>query len=176
MTENEAINELQANIDLPFGFTVSDEVSEMAIQALEEIQQYRAIIGLTADDLKTLEKDEIQTIGDALKIFSEWHKYRAIGTVEECEKAIDFELAKQDKSLAEVIDEYLEYRAIGAIEEFKTLKEHIQIIQEAYENTDGYKDGYAKAIDEFAEKIIIMMPGHRQDIEQIADKMKGAVQ
>lgn len=36
MTENEAINELQANIDLPFGFTVSDEASEMAIQALEK--------------------------------------------------------------------------------------------------------------------------------------------
>lgn len=35
MTENEAINELQANIDLPFGFTVSDEVSEIAIKALE---------------------------------------------------------------------------------------------------------------------------------------------
>lgn len=35
MTENEAINELQSNIDLPFGFTVSDEVSEIAIKALE---------------------------------------------------------------------------------------------------------------------------------------------
>lgn len=43
MTESEAINELQSNIDLPFGFTVSDEVSEIAIQALEEIQQYREI-------------------------------------------------------------------------------------------------------------------------------------
>ena len=43
MTENEAINELQTNIDLPFGFTVSDEVSKIAIKALEEIQQYRAI-------------------------------------------------------------------------------------------------------------------------------------
>ena len=36
MTENEAINELQANIDLPFGFTVSDEASKVAIQALEK--------------------------------------------------------------------------------------------------------------------------------------------
>ena len=30
-----------------------------------------------------------------------------------------------------------------------------------------------KAIDEFVEKMIIMMPGHRQDIEQIAEQMKG---
>lgn len=37
----------------------------------------------------------------------------------------------------------------------------------------GYKDGYADAIDEFAEKIIVMMPGHRQDIEQVAEQLKG---
>ena len=36
MSENEAINELQKNIDLPFGFTVSDEVSEIAIKAIEK--------------------------------------------------------------------------------------------------------------------------------------------
>lgn len=36
MTEQEAIIELQQNIDLPFGFTVSDEVSEIAIKALEK--------------------------------------------------------------------------------------------------------------------------------------------
>lgn len=58
MTENEAINELQANIDLPFGFTVSDEVSEMAIKALEEIQQYREIGTIEEfKDLKEKDKD-----------------------------------------------------------------------------------------------------------------------
>ena len=36
MTESEAIKELQDNIDLPFGFTVSDEASIMAINALEK--------------------------------------------------------------------------------------------------------------------------------------------
>lgn len=57
MTENEAINELQSNIDLPFGFTVSDEVSEIAIKALEEIKQYRAIG--TIEEFKALkEKNE----------------------------------------------------------------------------------------------------------------------
>lgn len=51
------------------------------------------------------------------------------------------------------IEEIQQYRAIGTIDEFKALKEHMQIIKEAYENTDGYKDGYAKAIDEFAERL-----------------------
>lgn len=43
MTENEAIEELKENIELPFGSSISDEASRMAIKALEEIQQYRAI-------------------------------------------------------------------------------------------------------------------------------------
>ena len=36
MTEIEAIKELQDNIDLPFGVTVSDEASRIAINALEK--------------------------------------------------------------------------------------------------------------------------------------------
>ena len=36
MTEIEAIKELQDNIDLPFGVSVSDEASRMAIKALEK--------------------------------------------------------------------------------------------------------------------------------------------
>ena len=36
MTESEAIKELQDNMDLPFGVTVSDEASRMAINALEK--------------------------------------------------------------------------------------------------------------------------------------------
>lgn len=36
MTESEAIKELRDNIDLPFGVTVSDEASRMAIKALEK--------------------------------------------------------------------------------------------------------------------------------------------
>ena len=36
MTDSEAIKELQDNIDLPFGVTVSDESSRMAIKALEK--------------------------------------------------------------------------------------------------------------------------------------------
>ena len=36
MTESEAIKEFQDNIDLPYGVTVSDEASRMAINALEK--------------------------------------------------------------------------------------------------------------------------------------------
>jgi hypothetical protein len=43
MKENEAIREFQQNIDMPFGSNISREASELAIQALEEVQQYRAI-------------------------------------------------------------------------------------------------------------------------------------
>lgn len=44
MTENEAIIELQQNIDLPFGVTVSDEASTMAIKALEKQEKIKGII------------------------------------------------------------------------------------------------------------------------------------
>lgn len=36
MTEMEAIKELQDNVDLPYGVTVSDEASKIAIQAIEK--------------------------------------------------------------------------------------------------------------------------------------------
>ena len=38
------------------------------------------------------------------------------------------------------------------------------------------KEIRAKAIDEFAERMIIMMPGHRHDIEQIAEELKGGAE
>lgn len=43
MTEGEAIKEFQQNIDLPFGSNISKEATKLAIQVLEEIQQYREI-------------------------------------------------------------------------------------------------------------------------------------
>lgn len=41
MTEREAIKEIQDNIDLPFGVTVSDEASRMAINALEKQEKIK---------------------------------------------------------------------------------------------------------------------------------------
>ena len=43
MTESEAIKELKQNIEMPFGSNISNEVSKLAIKALEEIQKYQAI-------------------------------------------------------------------------------------------------------------------------------------
>lgn len=44
MTEIEAIKELQDNMDLPFGVTVSDEASRMAINVLEKQKKIKEII------------------------------------------------------------------------------------------------------------------------------------
>lgn len=44
MTESKAIKELQDNIDLPFGVTVSDEASRMVIQALEKQEKIKEVI------------------------------------------------------------------------------------------------------------------------------------
>lgn len=91
MTDSEAIEILKYYDEQPYFFSKdasADHAFKMAIAAFEEVQQYREIIGLTPEDLKALEKDEIQTIGDALKAFAEWSQYKEIGTVEECEKAM----------------------------------------------------------------------------------------
>lgn len=44
MIESGAIKELQDNMDLPFGVTVSDEASRMAINALEKQEKIKEII------------------------------------------------------------------------------------------------------------------------------------
>ena len=91
MTESEAIEEIvNSGIELGAGDYVDVEALKVAVKALEEVQQYRAIIGLTPEELKLLEKDEIQTIGEVLKTFSEWYKYKAIGTVSELRENENF--------------------------------------------------------------------------------------
>lgn len=104
MTESEATKVIEGHLQFlrenwkPHPDYNVIESQRMAIQAISEVQQYRAIIGLTPDDLKSLEKDEIQTIGDALKAFAEWSQYKDIGTVSELRelkekvKAIKYEL------------------------------------------------------------------------------------
>ena len=52
------------------------------------------------------------------------------------------------------------------IEAFENLK---------IEDVNMFQLGYNKAIDDFAEKMVIMMPGHRQDIERIAQQLKAGV-
>lgn len=52
MTEIEAIKELQDNIDLPFGITVSDEASIIAINALEKQTPKKPIMKPYFDDME----------------------------------------------------------------------------------------------------------------------------
>lgn len=73
-----------------------DAVAEM-LRAEEELQQYRTLIGLTPEDLKALEKDEIQTIGDALKAFAAWSQLKEIGTLEELQALKEKATAKSMK-------------------------------------------------------------------------------
>ena len=48
------------------------------------------------------------------------------------------------------------------------LQEHDRKVME-----QARAEARAEAIDEFADKMIIMMSGHKQDILQIADQLKG---
>ena len=116
MTENEAIKCLEKQIEIQPCMNVISAF-EIAIQALEEIQQYR----------------ELGTVEEILKVFN---NQRTI-------------MATQHETLKQ-------YRAIGTIEEFKALKEkETEVLlkdgQLLYQQ--GLVDGYAKAIDEFAERL-----------------------
>lgn len=96
MTEQEAIIRLAKEIDIlnkaPVHVNklqdvkIAVEAREMAISALEEIQQYRALG--TVEDLKALSSMEIE----------EWKKlkqYRKLGTVEELRKEREKQVPKK---------------------------------------------------------------------------------
>lgn len=59
----------------------------------------------------------------AIQALEELERYRAVGTVEEFDNAMCFELAKENKELSNAVDEYLQYVKLGTVEEFKALKE-----------------------------------------------------
>ena len=120
MTENEAIRDLDIiRFNQHWDELVKEEYWEelmtMALNALKEIQQYRAI----------------GTVGgyeNAIKAYTE-----------------TYILMKEYKSKLQ------DFEAIGTIEEFKALKKEVEL----YRNLDktNFSDGYAKAIDEFAERV-----------------------
>lgn len=98
MTENEAIEELKENLELPFGSNISDEASRMAMKALEEIQQYHKIGSVEAitEVVKFLSPVGDDTIiGDLDTLY----KYKRIGTVEECREARERQRGKKPKVL-----------------------------------------------------------------------------
>lgn len=101
MTENEAIKELETSIDLAKMCTQNYERKneiqgyEMAIKALEEVQQYRQIgsVELFAETKKL--SDLTKKCGTIGKVFDECAEYAAIGTVEEFREAVEKQAAKK---------------------------------------------------------------------------------
>ena len=90
MNENEAIARIKNRM-----YTVEQvagkggmEDLEMAIKALEEIKQYRAIG--TPEELQEMKKDFAEALSD-------WRQYRKIGTLEECRAAVEKQTAKRPR-------------------------------------------------------------------------------
>ena len=80
MTENEAKYYLLEHKPI-VGFKTHNEALDIAIQALEEIQQYKAI-GLTPELIEAMQGHNVALINDL-------GEYQAIGTVEECRVAVE---------------------------------------------------------------------------------------
>lgn len=100
MTEQEAINGLNllfSEHELNLPCTDSLEILNIAIKALEEIQQYRAIG--TVEELEQGRKymklaKKHGTVGRVIDVCAD---YEEIGTVEECQEAIEeLRAAKED--------------------------------------------------------------------------------
>lgn len=107
MTESEAIKilkkdscyECSQGTDSPFnceyvGCRVA-KATRVAIQALEEVEQYRAIG--TAEELQDMKSNYFEALSD-------WRQYRKIGTLEECRAAVEKQTAKKVKSISQVKD------------------------------------------------------------------------
>lgn len=100
MTENESFKELEASIDLAKMCTQNYERKreiqgyEMAINALEEIQQYRAIG--TPEELQTMKEHGGFTgveLANIAAMQMKLKEYEAIGTPEECREAVEKQTA-----------------------------------------------------------------------------------
>ena len=136
--------------------------------------EYKRLMEIVFDDCMITKED-----ADAITtIFEEIQQYRAIGTVEELKTAMKYvSLAKKHGTVGKAIDACAEYESIGTIDEFKAFKlgrlgnkGFITIGQTIEEFKEEIR---AKAIDEFADRMISMMPGHKQDILLIAEQLKG---
>jgi rubrerythrin len=88
MTENEAVEAMQ--FDLKIGGEIHSQVLrdavDVAIQALEEVQQYRAIG--TPEELQDMKSNYFEALSD-------WRQYRKIGTFEECRTAREKQIPKK---------------------------------------------------------------------------------
>ena len=133
MTENEAIKELETSIDLAKMCTQNYERKneiqgyEMAIKALEEVQQYRKH-GVTLESA-------LNNMCDLAAAENLIEEYRAIGTPEECRAAMEkqpvFNMDKVVEQLQKISDE----------------AHDLIMVSDSPQYYDGYEDGVDKAID-----------------------------
>ena len=91
--ESEAIECLKSNKPTS-GYMMLQESIDVAIQALEEVQQYRAI-GMP-EELQDMKRNYFEALSD-------WRQYRKIGTLEECRTAVEKQTAR--KGIREKIKE-----------------------------------------------------------------------
>ena len=103
MTENEAIKELETSIDLAKMCTQNYERKreiqgyEMAINALEEVQQYRALG--TPEDLKAMKEHGAFTgveLANIAAMQSMLREYQEIGTPKECQMAMEDQASRHE--------------------------------------------------------------------------------
>jgi hypothetical protein len=120
----------------------------------------------------------------AIQALEEIQQYRAIGTVEGYELAINESIDKHNLMIV-YKDRLKEFEAIGTIEEFKALKENQRKCEECAGCTAWNCDCVnerAKAIDEFAERLkykwidtwdLNLFSSFREFVDEIAEQMKG---
>ena len=132
--------------------------------------------------LEKFEWDDSEETSEALaticEALQEYPKFRAIGTVKEI-KIREAQFARLSEGYLNDLTLLREYQAIGTVEELKTLKKEVEL----YRNLDktNFSDGYAKAIDEFAEalKADVMATTFGldcRDVDRIAKEMKAGVE
>lgn len=116
MTEQEAIEKIKDLSDR--GYPTLRTAKEIAIKALEEVQQYREIgsVGEIKQAIGVLSLSE----NDIIKTFHELNEYRKIGTVEQVKNQ------KGNLNVAyQIISDYEQY---GTIEDFKKAQRYMRLV------------------------------------------------
>ncbi len=123
MTEQEAIKALKDCVDLPYGNDIKGETAEVAISALEEIQQYREL-----DD-----KLQMETGITVKELYEKWNvmlaeylEYQQLGTVEDIKKIIAFLSLDGETGLIDDANLLNQYRLLGTPEELKLKIEELK--------------------------------------------------
>lgn len=95
MTENEACVILKSELKHHPETSIFHEALSKAIQALEEVQQYRQICTAEVLTWATKLANLAKKCGTIGKVIDECAEYEEIGTVEECRMAVEKQVAKK---------------------------------------------------------------------------------